>query len=268
MSGDGDRAGKAYWDSVWSDADLPPPLQVATPDKTNYKERRFHEELVRVFATHPVRSVIEIGCAKSRWLPHLAKHFGVTVTGLDYSEAGCAKARRLLEREGVDGEIVCSDLYSPPVRLVERFDALVSFGVAEHFDDTGACITAFARYLRPGGVMFTSVPNLRGMNGEIQKVIDREIYDKHLPISREELRAAHERAGLVVEDCGYFVALNPGILTLGTKDSVVAHAAKRVFLAGIGRVAHLVWRLEAAVAPLPPIQLFAGFVNCVARKPG
>lgn len=263
----GDKAGKAYWDSLWSDDDLPPPLQVDVPDKTNYKERRFHEELVRVFAAHPVGKVIEIGCAKSRWLPHLAKHFGVEVTGLDYSEAGCEKARRLLDREGVAGEIVCADLYAPPARLVERFDALVSFGVAEHFEDTGACITAFARYLRPGGVMFTSVPNLGGVYGPIQKVIDREIYDKHLPISREDLRAAHERAGLVVEECDYFVALNPGILTLGTKDSAGVHAAKRVFLAGIGRMALLVWKLEAAVAPLPPTQLFAGFVNCVARKP-
>ncbi len=263
----GDRAGKSYWDRVWSDDDLPPPLQVAVPDRTNYKERRFHEELVRIFAAHRVRTLIEIGCAKSRWLPHLAKHFGVEVTGLDYSEAGCAKARRLLEREGVDGEIVCADLYAPPARLVERFDALVSFGVAEHFDDTGACIAAFARYLRRGGVMFTSVPNLVGVNGDLQKVLDREIYDKHLPISREALRAAHERAGLVVEECGYFVALNPGVLTLGNQDSKVVHAAKRVFLAGIGRAAQLVWKLEAAIAPLPPTQLFAGFVNCVARKP-
>jgi SAM-dependent methyltransferase len=266
-----DKAGKAYWDSMWSDDDLPPPIQVDVPDKTNYKERRFHRELERLFAAEaargqPVRSVIEVGCARSRWLPHLRKHFGVEVTGLDYSEAGCAKARRLLEREGQAGEVVCADFFAPPERLVGKFDALVSFGVAEHFVDTAACIRTFARFLRPGGFMLTSVPNLVGINGALQKLASRAIYDKHVPLSREDLRAAHQAAGLVVEECDYFVAVNTGIVALAADDPRPVYAAKRVLLAGAGVVSRLVWRFEATAFPLPPTALFSGFVTCVARK--
>lgn len=269
MGMDGDKAGREYWDSLWSNDDLPPRIEIDAKHGANWIDRRFHNELDRVFSAQgrAVRSVLEVGCAKSRWLPHIQKQFGMEVTGLDYSEPGCDKARRLLAREDAEGEIVCADFFAPPERLVERFEAVVSFGVAEHFVDTSRCIRAFARFLKPGGVLFTSVPNMVGVIGSLQKFASGEIYEKHVPLTREQLRDAHEEAGLLVESSDYFLSMNTGVVALSADERGAAWLAKRVMFAGLGRLSRLVWRFEDRFALLPAVGPFAAFVNCVALRP-
>lgn len=52
---------------------------------------------------------LEIGCARSRWLPYFAKEFGFEVSGIDYSEVGSQQATQILFNEGVQGNIVFAD---------------------------------------------------------------------------------------------------------------------------------------------------------------
>jgi hypothetical protein len=38
---------------------------------------------------------------------------------------------QILSKEGVRGEIVCADFFSPPGSMLEVFDVVISFGVLE-----------------------------------------------------------------------------------------------------------------------------------------
>src|SRR5207247_404436 len=132
--------------------------------------------------------LVEVGCARSAVLPLFAKRLGFRVAGIDYSPNGCEQTRLMLEREGVTGDIYCCDVFSIPDDLVERFDMVVSFGLIEHFSDTMAIVAALSRLLRPGGLIFTSVPNMHGITGFVQKTLNKRIYDIHVPITAEAMR--------------------------------------------------------------------------------
>lgn len=117
---------------------LPPAMNPRAQDLNNYVNRRFHESFCRMFVSLETRGkkLLEVGCARSVWLPYFAKEFGFRVSGIDYSEIGCQQAIEVLHREGVQGEVVCTDLWALPPSLVGQFDVLISCGVVEHFQDT------------------------------------------------------------------------------------------------------------------------------------
>jgi SAM-dependent methyltransferase len=154
------------------------------------------------------KALLEVGCAQSAWLPYFAAEYDFHVSGLDYSEIGCATARRILKQHGVDGRILCADLFSPPGEMLGQFDAVVSLGVVEHFRDTAHCLGALRALLKPGGLLITMVPNLNGINGVIQRGINRPIYDIHVPLDAPALTAASRTAGLEVRWTDYCVFLN------------------------------------------------------------
>ena len=84
------------------------------------------------------------------WLPYFRQVLGWRAAGVDYSPSGCALARRVLDRAGVDVPVHYCDLFAPLPDLVETFDAVVSFGVVEHFVPTSRVIGALAQFIRPG----------------------------------------------------------------------------------------------------------------------
>ena len=53
-----------------------------------------------------------------------------------------------------------------------HFDVVFSDGFIEHFEDTAAVVSRHVDMLAPGGVLLLIVPNLRGINGWIQKLFD------------------------------------------------------------------------------------------------
>jgi cyclopropane fatty-acyl-phospholipid synthase-like methyltransferase len=108
----------------------------------------------------------------------------------------------MLRRAGYGGEqVLCTNFFDVPPQLLERFDFVVSFGVAEHFRPTVDFVRCAARYLRAGGTMITTIPNLRGtLFGFLQRHLARSIYDKHVPLNLAQLVEAHQEAGLA--GCG------------------------------------------------------------------
>jgi 2-polyprenyl-3-methyl-5-hydroxy-6-metoxy-1,4-benzoquinol methylase len=111
--------------------------------------------------------------------------------------------------------IISTDLFAPPEFLEAMFDLVISFGVIEHCADTAGCIRACARYLKPGGTLISLIPNQRRLIGFLQKHVDRAIFDKHVPLSLQELIRAHEVAGLKELLSTYLCFFNFGVLDLG-----------------------------------------------------
>lgn len=260
-----DKAGKSHWDSAWLQAPLPPSIDPSAPGLNNYTNRAFHEYLCHAFSGMATRGkkLLEVGCGNSVLLPYLARQFGFQVHGLDYSDLGCAKARQILEREGVDGEIHCEDFFSPSTALIGRFDVVFSWGVAEHFESTTACLSAFARFLRPGGTMITIVPNLVGLVGHLQEALDRAVYAIHVPLDREALGEAHRQAGLQPLSCDYVMLFNLNVVNLEGKRGCRWYPAAVRLRSWVSKG---VWMLESALPFGHPNRFTSPLVACIAAK--
>jgi 2-polyprenyl-6-hydroxyphenyl methylase/3-demethylubiquinone-9 3-methyltransferase len=150
-------------------------------------------------------AVLELGCGASRWMPYLAVRHGCRVTGLDYEPGAAELARANLRGAGVEGQVLCRDAFASRGNedLTDRFDLVYSWGLLEHFADVVSCLRAICRYLRPGGVMLTTVPNLQGVNWALQRLGDLSVLQTHVIYDAARLRERHEEAGLQTLAWGY-----------------------------------------------------------------
>ncbi len=266
----GDRAGEQYWSKLWSESDLPRPVDPADTSLRNHLRRSFVRYFDEHLVTHrgPSAELIEVGCARSVWPVHFAWAYGMRVTGLDYSAVGCEQSRAMFARDGVAGEVIHGDLFAPPAQCLDRFDYLLSFGVVEHFEDTVGALVSMARMVKPGGRIYTLIPNQVGAMGAVQKRLDRAFFDMHVPLDEPALRAAHERAGLAVLDSRYFMATNFGVLNhstfaTGSTAARVRAAIRQGFVAASAGV----WLGEAMLGrDWPTSRALSPYAVCVAER--
>lgn len=260
-----DKAGKLYWDRAWAGQSIPGAVSPRLSGYKNYVYRCFHEYFGHLFAGQETgkQHLLEIGCARSRWLPYFAREFGFRISGIDYSEIGCDQARTILEQAGVDGEIVHADFYAPPEYMLGAFDVVVSFGVVEHFEDTAACVAALGKFLKPGGLMITNIPNMVGGIGWLQKHLCRSIYDVHMPLDRRALLSAHQRAKLSVQSCKYFLGVHWGVANLTCWSNSYLYPIIRLLPFGLSIP---FWFFEEKGLRIKPNRFTSPYMICAARK--
>lgn len=212
MSVPRDVAGQEYWAEEWRGSFELRPEDERDRGWRNHVTIRFDELFVRflpeVKSTSENLRVTEIGCARSRWLPYFARRFGATVAGLDYTQNGCEQARQMLAASKVDGQIHHGDLFEPPPDLLGASDVVFSWGLVEHFEDTTGAIRALERFVRPGGLLVTVIPNMTGAIGTVQKWMNERVYKLHVPIDRERLSQAFENLSGETLFLDYFVSCN------------------------------------------------------------
>lgn len=262
-----DKAGAGFWDGVWREQELPRPLS-AVPDGP--RDRAIADFLRRhLSGLAPGARVLEVGCGGSVWLPFIARHLGLEIAGLDYAEEGCELERRVLESQGLAAEVICADLFDPPSGMMGVFDAVVSFGVVEHFEDTAGCLRALGRFVRPGGTVVTEVPNLCGVMGRLLKRMNRPVYDTHVPLDVEGLARSHGDAGLEVVECGYLLSIGFAPMSAhGLDPKALRTRLWNRVRSALARVATAVWRMEARRGrPFTPRRALSPYVVCAARRP-
>lgn len=263
-----DKAEKIYWDSLWKEESMPKAFDPRATNLNNYINRRFHNYFYSLFRGLDAKGkrLLEVGCARSVWLPYFAREFGFQVSGIDYSEIGCRQAKTLLHREGVEGNVICASFFAPPREMVGLFDVVVSFGVAEHFEDTTACIHAFSKFLKPGGMLITIIPNLAGFIGMLQRLLNRRVYDIHIPMNLNNLWDAHESAGLEVILGGYFISANFGVLNLsGVEKDSLSFWARKLALFFLREITKVIWVFELISSPIPANRFSSAYIICVAQ---
>jgi 2-polyprenyl-3-methyl-5-hydroxy-6-metoxy-1,4-benzoquinol methylase len=261
-----DKAGKQYWDKTWEAYDFPKGVNPQSEGISNFIDRSFHKYFSKLFSNLAPdgKQILEIGCARSVWLPYFSKEFGFNVTGIDYSEIGCQQAMHMLSKADVKGKIVCADFFSPPESMLKGFDVVVSFGVLEHFKDSTACIAAFSRFLKPDGLLVTNVPNLCGLNGLIQKMLNRPVFDIHVILDKQSLIRVHKMNGLQVISCDYFLFANLGVLNFeNLKGGSLYRGAARLR----SLINMVTWTCEKATPLLKPNRWSSPYINCAAIKP-
>ncbi len=166
----------------------------------------FYKELIRVAAGSNVETAIELGGFPGYYAVFLKKYVHLDVTLLDYF-IHPPVTMALLAKNGLPPaaiSIIEADLfnYTP----VKKYDLVLSCGLIEHFEDTADIIRKHIAFLKPGGILFITLPNFKALNGWFQKKFDKSNFDKHNLSSMDPklLREICEQAGLTVKQAGYF----------------------------------------------------------------
>ena len=270
----GHLSDKDYWSDKYRATEFPRPVDVGDKSLKNYFRRCQHRDIarrLRELGLGKGSRVLEIGCGGSIWLPYFAREHGFEVAGLDYSERGCAAAEQVLQREGVKGKVVCGDMFDPPPKdMAGAFDMVTSFGVVEHFTDTAGAVAACARFLRPGGVMMTIIPNLAGLSGTALRYFNRPLYDIHVPLTAAQLGEAHDRSGLEVVGCDYLIPMWFSDWDVPAEDKRKGRRLLRDLLwYSSASLSAALWVLDDLTGNRRPAsRLFSPWSVCWARKPG
>lgn len=211
--------------------------------------------------------VIEVGAGDSHLLIDVQKKFHpARVVGLDYLPQACDLLRERAKHADANIEVACADLYAPPLELVSAFDVVMSYGVVEHFTDLDGVIAAISCFAKPGGTVFTLIPNVKGsVYQPLMRIWNRKVYDAHVPYDVADLAAAHEKAGLRIETCRYFLSSNFGMLSWCFADRPKHGMTYRLYV-WLTRLSKIVWWFEYRFFRLPATRRWAPFIVCVAHR--
>ena len=133
-------------------------------DSDDYGVRKYVEDPEHISGIVAVDGPL-LGDVSGLRLLHLQCHIGTDtiswarrgarVTGVDYSEAALAMARRLSEESGTPARFVLSELYDTPATLLEAFDVVYTgVGAINWLPDIERWATVVAAFLEPGGRFF------------------------------------------------------------------------------------------------------------------
>ena len=211
---------------------------------------------------------LEVGGGGSRILPYLGRRFAFQVFGSDFSWRGCLLLKANLSLQGVNGGVVCEDLFRSSL-AGESFDLVYSQGLIEHFDDTLPAIMEHLRLIKPGGKLVLVVPNLQGVQGQILAKLAPPLWQAHRVFSPSELGATLMRLGLQDIQTGYlgsfniFIGFDPRWTAFRNWPRVIwflAHASVRLVSGLVSLALRLSpWR--------PHTRLFSPAFFAVATKP-
>jgi 2-polyprenyl-3-methyl-5-hydroxy-6-metoxy-1,4-benzoquinol methylase len=115
-------------------------------------------------------SCLDFGGGSGVFLPTLAQRFG-TVTLLDLE---ARQARQVAERYRLNNVEIVEDDAGAVDFAARPFDAVVAADVLEHFQDLDLPVTRLHRWLKPGGMLFTSLPTENWVYVMLRKIFGIE----------------------------------------------------------------------------------------------
>jgi 2-polyprenyl-3-methyl-5-hydroxy-6-metoxy-1,4-benzoquinol methylase len=149
--------------------------------------------------------ILDVGCSNGVVGAAVKEKTGAQVFGIELSAEMANEALDRIDKVFVGDatEIILKGKLSG-----YHFDTIIFADILEHLIDPWITISAVARYLRPGGIIIASIPNIRHINTIYNLVIrgywpyrDRGIHDRtHLRFfTRKNIYQLFEHAGLSIE---------------------------------------------------------------------
>jgi len=162
---------RSFWQSFWEAK-----KGLIFPVKADYM---FGRMLGKLKADKNLKTAVELGGFPGYYTVYLKKYQQLDTTLFDYY-IHRPIINDLLKVNGLmqaDVNIIENDLftYQPAV----QYDLVTSFGLIEHFNDTKDIINQHLKFLKPGGVLFITLPNFKSLNGWVQRKFDLDNYHKH-----------------------------------------------------------------------------------------
>lgn len=156
---------KKLWSEYWRDKSPQPISKV------------YFEEFLKYFPENG--SLIEIGGFPGIYAGYFKKRFDYDVTILDY----VIEASVIHEIEELyaleKGSLTVLHKNFLEFNPEKKFDIVTSFGFIEHFEDIEGILRKHIELLSDKGVLLVTVPNFLGLNGFIQKKLDKRNYNIH-----------------------------------------------------------------------------------------
>jgi SAM-dependent methyltransferase len=118
---------------------------------------RFHE-VVQIFKDHGCSEILDLGCGSGRHLVHLTKE-GFKAIGLDISPTGLRLTQEWVDEEGLEADLVLTDMREPLPFRDRSFKGVLSTQVIHHARIAGvrSAIQEIWRILVSEGVAFVTV---------------------------------------------------------------------------------------------------------------
>jgi 2-polyprenyl-6-hydroxyphenyl methylase/3-demethylubiquinone-9 3-methyltransferase len=82
-------------------------------------------------------------------------------------------------------------MFSAETGNVGQFDLVYSLGLVEHFDNVHSVLERLLSFVRPGGILFTEIPNLWSVHGVISKIYQPAVLAKHNIMTLTQLKDSH-----------------------------------------------------------------------------
>jgi SAM-dependent methyltransferase len=217
----------------------------------------------------PDSVIFEAGCGPGHWVKFLEER-GYKTIGLDLSRSALIKSKRSVPELNV----ALGDLSVTPFRD-GVFDAYVSLGVIEHFEDGPDRILAeAARVVKPGGLLFFGVPYLslakrlhilHARQNADSKSVHRSVFYQYV-MSGRELRRLLVRAGFDVLNVSCYEVeggLQNRLPGVGKLKERIRDNPRRWIRRAVPAL-HAGWDLFLRLLPAPAL---AHMVMAVCRKP-
>jgi len=202
-----DKAGSEYWNSVWTDK-----IVIHETDINYYTNTLLHDLYKKFFIVDEAINIVEIGCSLSANLLYFNKHYKYQIHGFDYEKTSALKTQDIYDNMGYKSDIYHRDFFSEDEAKV--YDVISSFGVFEHFENLDKSIEQTKKYLKEEGMILTVIPNMNGVVGFLQKLLNRKVYDVHIPYTREDIFKTHEKSGYETLFCDYYGLYQSGVVNV------------------------------------------------------
>lgn len=240
---------EAYWTNVWENK-----LEMRTQIERVAKQDEY--KLIQPYLRQLPKEakIMDAGCGLGDWVIALSRE-GFKVTGLDLSRRAIELLKeRFPASDFLRGDIRCTEFGDA------SYDAYYSWGVFEHFENgPQECIKEALRLLKPGGLIFISVPhdNVRqALRGSLMKAqifpTNSRFYQYRF--TRNELATELKQGGFEVLSV-MPIHLRQGVLRF------LHHELRMPYNWLLTRA------LAVILAPLVPKLLMSHMILAVAKKP-
>jgi 2-polyprenyl-3-methyl-5-hydroxy-6-metoxy-1,4-benzoquinol methylase len=135
-----------------------------SPLHTDYEEKYQDRPRMEVIGLleFPYTAVLEIGCGAGATGQEVKRaHPGVTYTGIEIDPQAASEARKVLDQV-FTGNVERMRLEEYGVQK-HSFDVIICADVLEHLYDPWSIVSAFHEYLKPGGRVVASIPNVQNI---------------------------------------------------------------------------------------------------------
>jgi SAM-dependent methyltransferase len=170
---------QGFWEEFWSTVKIP-----ARVDR-EFKNDRMIAEIFEHYLSHaenaPVRA-FEVGCAPGKWLVFLNESLGYSVEGCEYVPSAVERTKENLRACGLPSDpyaVFETDFFD--MSIAPSYDIVYSLGFMEHFRNYQAVFERHVGLTLPGGYVVIGYPSFRGINGLIQRSVDKWLESPLLP---------------------------------------------------------------------------------------
>jgi SAM-dependent methyltransferase len=128
-------------------------------------------QLADLLIQRGAHTLLDLGCGTGRHTLYFGQR-GFTVYGIDSAAAGLTATQQRLDQAGLAAHLMQQDIFEHLPFEDAFFDAIVSVQVIHHarLAQITALVQEMARILKPGGLLFVTVPQLQNQGTRFQQI--------------------------------------------------------------------------------------------------